>query len=123
VETREPPPPSDLVFLSERDPDVAIEIRVNFGLFAGRDVTQREIDRLAIWLLDEVDSLTIVSEQRHQIGRTGGGSIHQIRVEIAKQDVPESNGQRRELEQRLIERLDYWARRCFADRHNELEDA
>ncbi len=111
-----------LVFVLRGDAAVAIEICVNFGLFAGRDVTGWEIERLGPWLLDEVDAFTAIAEQRHQIGRTAGGAVHQVRVEIAEEHAPKTEAERVELEERLVERLDYWARSCFADRHNELNE-
>ena len=45
----------------------AIEVRVNFGMYAGRDATAAEIDRLGEWLLDEVGEVSIISEERHEI--------------------------------------------------------
>ena len=56
----------------------------NFGIFAGRAVTSAEIDRLAQWLLDEVDAVTIVSEERHEIGKAAEASTHQVRIEVAE---------------------------------------
>ncbi len=53
----------------EREPP-AIEVRVNFGVYAGREATLAEIDRLAAWLLDEVGEVSIISEQRHSSTRT-----------------------------------------------------
>ena len=118
-----PPEQSSLVFVPDGDTGVEVELCVHFGLFAGRDVTPWEIERLGTSLLDEVDAVTVISEQRHEIGRTGGGAIHQVRVEIAKEHIPEAEAQRLELERRLVERLELWARSCFADRHSELEEA
>ena len=42
-----------------------VEVRVNFGVFAGRHVTPAEIDDLARALTAELDTFTIVAEQRH----------------------------------------------------------
>ena len=56
-----------------------IEVRVNFGMYAGREATAAEIDRLGEWLLDEV-------------------------------------------EQRILERAEHWARLCVAERHAEITD-
>ncbi len=95
----------------------AIEIRVNFGLFAGRTVTLAEIDRLAEWLLDEVDGVTIVSEDRHEIGKEAGASAHQVRIEVDRARAPADRGGLQLLEQRCLERADYWARTCIAERH------
>ncbi len=53
-----------------------LELRVNFGVFAGRTVTSAEIDRLAQLLLDEVEGVTVISEERHEIGRAAEASAH-----------------------------------------------
>jgi hypothetical protein len=111
-----------VVFLPSDDSDAGIEICVNFGLLTGRDVTGWEIERLGVWLLDEVDAFTAIAEHRHQIGKTAGGSIHLVRVEIPGEHVPEDDVLRRRLEERLVERMDYWARTCFDDRHSEVQD-
>ena len=95
----------------------AIEIVVNFGVFAGRTVTSAEIDRLAEWLLDAVDDVTIVAEDRHEIGKDAGASAHQVRIEIGRAGAPVDRDELRQLEQRCLERADYWARTCIAERH------
>jgi hypothetical protein len=97
----------------------AIEIRVNFGIFAGRAVTSAEIDRLAQWLLDEVEAVTILSEERHEIGKAAEASTHLVRIEVAEAGAPADAGLRDRLEERLLERADYWARTCISERHAE----
>ena len=97
----------------------AIEIRVNFGIFAGREVTPAEIDHLAEWLLDDVEAVTIVSEERHEIGGHAEASVHQVRIELEADRVPADELARRRLEERLVERADHWARTCIADRHGD----
>jgi hypothetical protein len=100
----------------------AIEIRVNFGAFTGRNVMHAEIDRLASWLLDELAKVTIVAEDRHEIGRTAEAWVHQVRIDIAEEDAPAMPAERSELEQRLLERVDYWLRLCRADRHVDFTE-
>lgn len=100
----------------------AFEIHVNFGIFTGRTVTSAEIDRLAQLLLDEVEGVTVISEERHEIGKAAEASTHQVRIEIAAADIPAAgNGNLARLEERLLERVDYWARLCIAERHAEVE--
>lgn len=84
------------------------EVVVNFGVFAGREVTQAEIDRLAQQLLEELESFEIVSEQRHQIDRSMEASVHQVRIASAE-------GQR--LDEELVEQIEAWARDCIAERN------
>jgi hypothetical protein len=91
-----------------------IAIHVNFGVISGREATLAEIGRLAAWLLDRVEHVTIVSETRHEIDRHSEAAVHQVRIEVQRsedQPPPEE-----ELEQWLVDRADLWARLCVADR-------
>ena len=98
----------------------AVEIRVNFGIFAGRTVTSAEIERLAQWLLDEVEAVTILSEERHEIGKAAEASTHQVAGSRSlKPACRRARSCVLELEGRLLERVDYWARTCIAERHAE----
>ncbi|HVW89705.1 MAG TPA: hypothetical protein VHC01_09590 [Gaiellaceae bacterium] len=108
-----------MAFVVHRHESPAIEVRVNFGIFAGRDATTAEIDRLAEWLLDEVGEVSIISEERHEIDAHGEASVHQVRIEV---DTSRVNGNRAEVEQRILERAEYWARLCVAERHSEITD-
>ena len=56
-----------MAFVVSEHEQPAIEIRVNFGILAGREATPAEIDHLAGRLLDEVETVTIVAEERHEI--------------------------------------------------------
>ena len=56
-----------MAFAVRKHDPPAIEVRINFGVFAGRDATAAEIERLAQWLLDEVGEVSIISEERHEI--------------------------------------------------------
>jgi hypothetical protein len=94
----------------------AIEVRINFGVFAGRDATPAEIDRLAQWLLDEVGEVSIISEERHEIDAQVEASVHQVRIELSN-GVPDDEVGRRALETRILERAEHWARQCVAERH------
>jgi hypothetical protein len=112
--------PSPAFVVHRHDPP-AIEVRVNFGVFAGRGATPAEIDRLAQWLLDEVGEVSIISEERHEIDAHAEASVHQVRVEISD-GVPEGDVEREALERRILERADYWMRQCVAERHAEIAD-
>ena len=88
------------------------DIRVNFGMFAGRDATQAEIDELAHDLLGEVQAITIVAEQRTIADREVEASVHQIRIELGDDDP-----------QRPLLIAERWAEACIAERHAEITDA
>jgi hypothetical protein len=87
------------------------DIRVNFGMFAGREATRAEIDELAKSLLGEVDAITIVAEQRTVADREAEASVHQIRIELSEEDP-----------QRPLLITEQWAAACVAERHAEITE-
>lgn len=87
------------------------DIRVNFGVFAGREATQAEIDDLAHTLLADTEAVTIVAEQRFIVDRVMEASVHQIRIDLA--------GGAAERPLLIAER---WAEACVAERHGELTE-
>jgi hypothetical protein len=99
----------------------AIEVCINFGVFAGRHATLAEIDRLSAWLLDEVGDVTIVSGERHMIDARVEASVHQVRIEVSRDRAGPAEGHA-ELEARILERAEYWARLCVSERHAEVSD-
>ncbi|HEU5371865.1 MAG TPA: hypothetical protein VFU51_05695 [Gaiellaceae bacterium] len=105
---------STLAFVADGGDPRTIEVRVNFGMFAGRDATAAEIDRLAEWLLDEVAEVSIVSEARHEIDTHGEAAVHQVRIEVAAGEPG--------LDERILERVEHWARLCVAERHVDVTD-
>jgi hypothetical protein len=88
------------------------DIRVNFGMFAGREATQAEIDDLANALLQEVAEITIIAEQRTIADREMEASVHQIRIEVSEDDL-----------QRPLLITEQWAEACVAERHAEITEA
>ncbi|HST17338.1 MAG TPA: hypothetical protein VLK36_06690 [Gaiellaceae bacterium] len=111
-----------LAFLALPEETPAIEIRVNFGVFAGRAATPAELDQLAEWLLDEVPGVTIIAEERHEIDANAEASVHQVHVTLAEGSIPADEEERQELARRVLDRVDHWARLCVAERHAEIAD-
>ena len=70
-----------LAFAVEPSPPPC-EVRVNFGVFAGRKVTSAEIDDLARALVPEFGRVVIVAEERHEMSTQTEMSVHQLRVEL-----------------------------------------
>ena len=111
-----------LAFRNREYEPPGLEIRVNFGVFAGREATPAEIDDLARLLLPEVGDVSIVSEQRHEIGDGVEAALHQVRVEVAGDHVPGDEADLDDLAQRLIDRAQFWARACIGERHAEVTE-
>jgi len=100
-----------------------LEIRVNFGMFAGREATPAEIDDLAAVVLDKVGEVAIVAEDRHEIGPHSEAEVYQVRVEVPSDEVPADEHELDVLSGRLIEMAERWTRECIAERPLELSDA
>ncbi|HVD24560.1 MAG TPA: hypothetical protein VNB86_01040 [Gaiellaceae bacterium] len=109
-----------LAFAVHEQSPPALEVRVNFGIYAGREATPAEIDDLAEQLLEKVSSVSIVSEERHEIDDHSEASIHQVRIEIPSDSLPEEQVRREELAGRLIETAERWAGACIAERHVDI---
>lgn len=99
-----------------------IEIRINFGVFAGREATAAELDDLAHTLIREVGEISIVSEQRHEVSTEVEASVHQVRVVLDEAQLPAGAGDRAALVERLVDAADAWARTCIAERAVEVSD-
>ena len=109
-----------LVFAAEIGDPPGLEIRVNFGVFAGRDATAAEVDELAKTLVPEVGEVSIVAEQRHEVSEDVEASLHQVRIEVGENQLPPAGSERDVLTGRLLERAERWAEACIADRHAEI---
>jgi hypothetical protein len=97
-----------------------VEVRVNFGVFAGRRATPAEIDELAKTLLPKVGEVSIVAEERHAIGEASEASLNQIRIEVSPEHLPDDEHELDELCGRLVESAERWAHDCIAERHAEI---
>jgi hypothetical protein len=91
----------------------ALEVRVNFGVFAGRNATQAEIDDLARGLNDEVASFAIIAEERHEFGNSVEASLRQIVIEVSEEH---TDGDVDDLCRRVMARAEQWAAECIHER-------
>jgi len=96
--------PAAIAFVAE-DGDV----RINFGIFAGREATRAEVEELARALLGHVRPVTVVAEHRFVVDTDTEASVHQIRIEAGGSDAAE-----------LLPVAERWASECIADRRVEL---
>jgi hypothetical protein len=99
----------------------ALEVRVNFGIFAGREVTAAEIDELAGVLLPEVRAVSIVSEQRHEFDADVEGLVHQLRIEVSADALPHG-ADIASLGIRLTTLAEHWAEGCISERHAQFTE-
>jgi hypothetical protein len=109
-----------LAFVAPPHDRPGLEIRVNFGMFAGREATAAEIDELATGLLPEIDEVTIVAEQRHELSEGAEAALHQVRIEVEPDNLPDDASERESLAERLVEVCNRWARRTIDERHVDV---
>jgi len=105
--------PAISLFVREHE-ETGIEVRVNFGLFAGRHVTPAEIDELATALSELLPEFSIVAEERHEFGGDVEASVHQVVIEVAQEHdagAPDVFGER------IVLAANGWALDCIASRH------
>jgi hypothetical protein len=91
----------------------AVEVRVNFGVFAGRHATPAEIDDLAAALHDLLPSFAIVAEERHEFAGDVEASVNQVVVAVPREH---AGDQPDVLAERIVLVANGWARDCIASR-------
>jgi hypothetical protein len=110
-----------IAFVTEEDP-AGLEIRVNFGVFAGRDATSAELEELGKLLVPEAGEISIVGEQRHEMSEDAEVVLHQVRVSVSLENVPGDPEERKEFCKRLVTLAEIWARQCINERSSEISD-
>ena len=114
---------SSLLAFPVRSPETpGLEIRVNFGIFAGREATSAEIEELGTALLPEIGNAEISSENRYEIGPESEAEVHQVRIEVPNDKLPVDDYLVGELAGRLVAIAERWASGCIADRHAEVSE-
>lgn len=97
-----------LVFVGAAEEEADVELIVNFGVFSGRQATPAEVERLAQTLLEELESVEIICEQRYEFDREVEATVYRVRVEVPPGDA------RRTPE--LREMIQDWAHECIGER-------
>lgn len=91
----------------------ALAVRVNFGVFAGREVTPAEINELARALRELLPAFSIVAEQRHEFGGDVEASVHQVLVEVPREHAGDEADV---LAERIVLLANGWALDCIEAR-------
>ena len=111
-----------LAFYRRQSQPPGFEVRVNFGIFAGRAATPAEIDELAQSLLSNVGEVAVVAEERRLVGSESRASLHQVKIEVDPEYVPADEHDADVLAGRIVEAADAWARACAHERHAEISE-
>jgi hypothetical protein len=115
-------PDLPIAFISRSHELPGLELRINFGVFAGREATAAEIDELGQLILEAAPAVSVVSENRHEMTHASEAALHQIRVELSTESLPAEYDLLDDLERRLVSAAERWARECIAERHAEITE-
>jgi hypothetical protein len=110
-----------IAFVTEHE-KTGFEIRVNFGVFAGRDATSAELEDLGKLLVAEAGAASIVAEERHEMSDGVEVVLHQVRVAVPQDHMPTEQGERKAVCDRLVGLCEIWARRCIHERHADITE-
>jgi hypothetical protein len=110
-----------IAFVTEDEPS-GLEIRINFGVFAGRDATSAELEELGKLLVPEAGEVSVIGEERHEIAEEAEVVLHQVRVAIPPDRIPGDAAERKEFCERLVGLAEIWARQCINERHAEITE-
>jgi hypothetical protein len=109
-----------IAFAVEQEP-AGLEIRINFGVFAGRDATTAELEELGRLLVPEAGEVTIVGEERHDLTGDVEVVVHQVRVAVGPESVPD-RPERKQFCERLVTLAEIWARQCINERSSDISE-
>src|SRR4051812_32674291 len=98
-----------IAFAVEQEP-AGLEIRINFGVFAGRDATTAELEELGRLLVPEAGEVSIVGEERHDLAADVEVVVHQVRVAVPPEAVPDDRSERKQFCERPRTPAEIWAR-------------
>jgi hypothetical protein len=103
----------DIAFRVDAHPGPALEVRVNFGVYTGRNATAAEIDDLARALRADISMFTVIAEARHEFGNNVETAVHQVVIEVDAENQNEVSG---ETAERIVATANRWAAACIASR-------
>jgi hypothetical protein len=112
---------SELVITHETRPSPAMQFLVNFGVFAGREATRLETERLAKRLLRTLPTVTVCAERRLEASGHSLAELHQVRVEIDR-ELPDGEEDVESLRLQLAAEIEQWAADCLTGIGGELTE-
>jgi hypothetical protein len=114
------PSEAAIAFVAPHPEPPDVEIRINFGVFAGREATPAELDDLGRAAMEQVDHVTLVSEHRHELGGGSETSLHQVRMGVPRGALPGDAAEARRARDRLVALAESWAQSCIDARHADV---
>jgi hypothetical protein len=69
-----------------------------------------------------VGGVTIIAEERHELGTTAEASVDQVHIRLAGDSIRSDEQDRAGLARPVFKRAEHWARLWVAERHTEIAD-
>jgi hypothetical protein len=93
--------------------DSPLEICVNFGLFAGRELERADVDELAGALLRIVGGVSLFAGRRYELA-SGAVEVtaYEVRIEFPTFTLPRGSAERQSVVDELVETITLWSRSC-----------
>jgi hypothetical protein len=103
--------------------DSPLELTVNFGIFAKRETSPSEIDKLGEMLLELVSAVTLFAGHRYEFSQGAPESTaYEVKVDFPPFVLPTEQPELEPLVDRLLERVALWAHESAARPPAEGED-
>jgi hypothetical protein len=110
-----------IAFVTDEHP-AGLQIRINFGVHAGRDATTAELEELGKLLVPEAGEVSIVGEERHEMTEGAEVVLRQVRVAVPPEQVPPDLAERSAFCEKLVGLAEIWARQCINERRSEITE-
>ena len=107
-------------YVSQESP---LELTVSFGIFAGREASRDDVDRLGEALLALVSGFSLFAGRRYELAR-GAAEVaaYEVKIGFPTFIVPTGSAEHEALLEKLLETVGLWARDCAASPPAEGED-
>ena len=93
----------------------AVAVLVNFGLVAGRKPTRRELTELGAELRSVVPVVTIIDEQRLEVGEQLDVLLEEVRIEVPEGALAMAGADVETVQARMIAIAEAWLSRSATD--------
>jgi len=107
-------------YVSQESP---LELTVSFGIFAGREASRDDVDRLGEALLALVSGFSLFAGRRYELAR-GAAEVanYEVKIRFPTFILPTGSAEHEALLEKLLETVGLWARDCAASPPAEGED-
>ena len=103
--------------------ELPLELTANFGIFAGRNASRDDVDKLGEALLALVSGVTLFAGRRYEFA-AGAAEVaaYEVKIRFPPFVLPTEPAEQEALVDKLLAAVDQWARDCAANPPAEGED-